>query len=279
MIIERDVLIEGPHGKPIAVDFFYNDTGYKKPVVIFSHGFKGFKDWGPFNLVAEEFARENFVFIKLNFAFNGTTPQTPQEFADLEAFGNNNFSKELDDLHTLLNWLEKEKTRNVNFDLKNISLIGHSRGGGISIVKASHDSRVKKVIAWNSINSFEKYLTPQQIEEWLQNGVIYLANARTGQLMPLFIQLYHDTKSKSKELSIIGAVEKMKIPFLIIHAKEDETVNVNDAVEMNGWNELSKLILIENANHTFNTEHPYFFERLSPEFEEAVNKSIAFLKK
>lgn len=279
MIIEKDILIEGQHGKPIALDFFYVNSGTKKPVVIFSHGFKGFKDWGPFNTVAKEFAIHNFVFIKLNFAFNGTTPQTPQDFTDLEAFGNNNFSKELDDLHTLLNFLEKEKFSDNNFDLENVSLVGHSRGGGISILKGSADNRIKKIAVWNSVNEFGKYLTNKQIEEWKQDGVIYLPNQRTGQQMPLYIQLYNDTQNKHDYLNIKTAVEYLGKPLLIIHGKEDETVDVKDAIEMQSWNKNAELVLIENANHTFNTEHPYQSKNLTPEFFEAVNATVSFLKK
>ncbi|HNR21007.1 MAG TPA: alpha/beta hydrolase [Bacteroidia bacterium] len=279
MIIEKDKLIEGQHGKPIAIDFFYNNSGTKKPVVIFSHGFKGFKDWGPFNVVAKEFAKHNFVFIKLNFAFNGTTPLTPQDFTDLEAFGNNNFSKELDDLNTLLNFLEKEKASDHNFDLENISLIGHSRGGGISILKGSTDKRIKKIVLWNSVNEFGKYLTVKQIEEWKENGVIYLPNLRTGQQMPLYIQLYNDTQNKHDYLNIKIAVENLNKPLLIIHGKDDETVDVVDAIEMQRWNRKAELVLLENANHTFNAEHPYLSENLTPEFSEAVVASVSFLKK
>lgn len=279
MIIEKDILIDGQHGKPIGIDFFYNNTGLKKQVVIFSHGFKGFKDWGPFNVVAKEFAKHNFVFIKLNFAFNGTTPSTPQDFTDLDAFGNNNFSKELDDLNTLLTFLEKEKSSDHNFDLENISLIGHSRGGGISILKGGTDKRIKKIVAWNSVNEFGKYLTGKQIEEWKQNGVIYLPNLRTGQQMPLYIQLYNDTQNKFDYLNIKTAIQRLNKSLLIIHGKEDETVDVNDAIEMQSWNNNTELILIENANHTFNTDHPYQSENLTPEFSQAVQEAIAFLRK
>jgi len=97
--------------------------------------------------------------------------------------------------------------------------------------------------------------------------------------MPLFIQLYNDTQNKHDYLNIRAAVENLNKPLLIIHGKEDETVDVNDAIEMQRWNKNTALILIENANHTFNTEHPYQSENLTPEFFEAVNAAVGFLKK
>ena len=52
----HNILLEGKHGRPILTDVFYRQTGAAKPVVIFSHGFKGFKDWGGWKDVARRFA-------------------------------------------------------------------------------------------------------------------------------------------------------------------------------------------------------------------------------
>ena len=48
--------------------------------------------------MADRFADAGFVFVKFNLSHNGTTIEHPIDFVDLEAFGNNNFAKELDDL-------------------------------------------------------------------------------------------------------------------------------------------------------------------------------------
>ena len=55
--------------------------------------------------------------------------------------------EELDDLETVLNWITKNYSTNINFNLSNISLLGHSRGGGILTLKANEDSRISKVIS------------------------------------------------------------------------------------------------------------------------------------
>ena len=56
------------------------------PLIIFCHGYKGFKDWGAWNLMAEAFAKIGFCFIKFNFSHNGGTIEQPIDFPDLEAF-------------------------------------------------------------------------------------------------------------------------------------------------------------------------------------------------
>lgn len=79
------------------MDLTYNDNNPKAPLVIFAHGFKGFKDWGTHNMVANLFAENGFRYLKFNFSHNGTTVDKPIDFADLIAFSENTFSIELDD--------------------------------------------------------------------------------------------------------------------------------------------------------------------------------------
>ena len=59
---------------------------------------------------------------------------------------------------------------------------------------------------------------------------------------------------------------------------QDETVPVNDAKELHSWNSNSHLILIEEANHTFNTEHPFTSNGLPEPFEKVLAETFQFLK-
>ena len=93
-MIRNEIELPGQEGKPILLDQTISGNGGSKGVVVFCHGFKGFKDWGHFNKVSEMFANAGFVFVKFNFSHNGTSPESPSDFVDLEAFGNNNFSIE-----------------------------------------------------------------------------------------------------------------------------------------------------------------------------------------
>ena len=79
----KNTLIKGTHDKPILCDLFFKENNQAKPIVIFCHGYKGFKDWGAWNLVANEFAKNNLFFIKFNFSHNGGTVEQPIDFPDL----------------------------------------------------------------------------------------------------------------------------------------------------------------------------------------------------
>ena len=178
----KTFVIVSQRNKNINLDINFTKNK-NNPLVIFSHGFKGFKDWGPFNFISDKFVKSGLNFLKFNFSHNGITSEKPLEFTDLEAFGNNNFSIELEDLESVIGWAKNNLNQKV--DLSRIYLLGHSRGGGISILKAATNSNVKKLVSWASVSDFEKRIENDKVNLWKKRGVVYVFNSRTNQQMPL----------------------------------------------------------------------------------------------
>lgn len=279
MKIVQNILIDGNHQKPILTDVYFKENNQPKPIVIFCHGYKGYKDWGAWNLVAKEFADSNFFFIKFNFSHNGGTVENPIDFPDLEAFGNNNYTIELDDLEQVINWIYSNKLYENEIDKSKIYLIGHSRAGGIVTIKASENNKISKVVSWAGVSNFgNRFPKKEALKQWEKEGVFYVLNGRTKQQMPHFFQYYENFKANEKRLTIKSAIEKIKIPYLIIHGKQDESVSVQEAYQLNSWNPKSKLVLVNNASHTFGISHPYNEENLSEEMGTVVESTINFLK-
>ena len=166
----KNYVIQGKHQKPIVTDVFYNNTQQRQKVVVFCHGYKGFKDWGAWNRMARLFADAGYFFIKFNFSHNGGTLSQPIDFPDLEAFGKNNYTKELDDLESVLDWVSNNTQFKNSIDSKQISIIGHSRGGGIATLKAAEDPRVKKLISLASVCDFaSRSSTNSDLAAWKKN--------------------------------------------------------------------------------------------------------------
>ena len=277
---QNNISIQGKHGKPILLDVFYNKTKSKKPIIIFCHGYKGFKDWGAWNLMAEQFVENNFCFMKFNFSYNGGTVKQPIDFPDLEAFGNNNYTKELDDLYSVINWAESEFSNNSEFDVSNIILLGHSRGGGIVSIKAEEDSRIKKVISLAGVCDYEnRFPKDDAFETWKNEGVYYVVNGRTKQDMPHYFQFFEDFSKHKDRLNIKRAVSNLKIPHLIIHGNEDTSVSIEEAFNLHKWNPNSELKIIKNADHVFNSKHPWQKEKLPQQLKEVVEIVSAFIIK
>jgi dienelactone hydrolase len=278
MKVSKNILLSGSNNKPIALDIFYKEAK-PNPVVIYAHGFNGFKDWGNFDLIAMQFAEAGFTFIKFNFSHNGTTPEDLENFADLEAFGNNNYTKELHDLQVVIDWVAEKNNPHANaIDINWLFLIGHSKGGGIVLLKAAEDDRVKGVTTWASVSECK---TPWgkwdqgKIEKWKAEGVEYITNGRTKQQMPLYFQLYEDYQNNMERLNILEAVKRLKIPILICHGTHDEAVPVEKAHELHRANNNTELFLLD-SDHVFGRRHPWTEPDLPNAMQQVVHKTIAF---
>ena len=279
MTITKNIIIPGKHNKPIITDVFYTENNTPKPVVIFCHGYKGFKDWGAWDLMAKAFAEAGFFFIKFNFSHNGGTAEQPIDFPDLEAFGNNNYTKELDDLETVIDWVSSNTKFENEVNLSNINLIGHSRAGGIVTIKSEEDNRIKKVISLAGVSSFGKRTsTADDLDQWKKDGVKYVINGRTKQQMPHFYQFYEDYIANEERLTIKRAVSNLKIPYLIIHGDVDTSVLKAEAEALHKWNPNSCLEIIEGANHVFGAHHTWDKKSVPKHLKEVVEKIIVFLK-
>lgn len=276
-----NVRLEGRHGRPIATDVVSIPNEEKKPVIIFCHGYKGFKDWGAWNIMAEKFAAKGFIFVKFNFAFNGGTLEEPIDFPDLEAFGQNTFTKELDDLDVVIDWAtSKEFPFFETADLSRLTLIGHSRGGGIVVIKASEDERVRKVVTLASVSDFgSRFPRGDELAEWKSKGISYVENSRTKQQMPHQYEFYEDFKRNEERLTISRATKELDIPVLIVHGTDDPTVSVENAKDLHKWALKSELVLLEGSDHVFEASHPWSSKDLPEAMLKIIEKTSDFINK
>lgn len=277
MILKNKILNNNAIERPLVLDVGFKPNNKPKPIVIFAHGFKGFKDWGHFNEVMDFFITNDCVFLKFNFSHNGGTAEQPIDFPDLDSFGKNTISKELNDISQLLDWIYKtEELPRQELDVSNITLIGHSRGGGIAMLAASMDNRIKKIITWAAISDFESRLPPD-LSEWKAKNVVYVENARTKQQMPMYYSFVEDLFANKEKYNIQKAIKKASQPHLIIHGDNDETVPIREAEQLNTWNENAELKIITAANHTFNISHPHKDEALSEAAKQVLTSSLTFI--
>lgn len=275
---KNDLILTRNEQKPIVFDVFYQKTGQPKPMVIFCHGYKGFKDWGAWNLVADAFKNAGMFFLKFNFSHNGGTVEQPIDFPDLQAFGENNYSKELQDLDDILDHVLSHKDYVNEINPQNITLIGHSRGGGIAVIKASEDQRVTRLITWAGVCDLAKRTaTVGNLEEWKRDGVKYVINGRTQQQMPHYYQFYEDFKANAERLDIEAATKRLRIPHLVVHAKDDPSVKFHEAESLMSWSSNGSLLSIENSDHIFGARHPWQEDALPKALQQVVDESIRFI--
>ncbi len=277
----KNIQLAGAVDKPILLDIFFEACTVKRPVVIYAHGFNGFKDWGNFDLIADQFVVAGFVFVKFNFSHNGTTPAAPEDFVDTEAFGNNNYTIQLEDLQCVTNWLcNSENEYGQVVDTEKIYLIGHSMGGGISILFTAEDERIKKLVTWAAISECK---TPwgnwsqDKMAEWKERGVQYYANSRTKQELPLYYQLYKNYVENKERLDIKRAMQTVTVPVLICHGTSDPAVPLQSALNLKSWQAEARLFTLD-TDHVFGRRHPNTEAGLPEAMQLVIDASIAFLQ-
>ncbi|HET9503414.1 MAG TPA: prolyl oligopeptidase family serine peptidase [Hymenobacter sp.] len=285
MLTTVEFVLKGTgHGRPFAADATYQSTAgapVARPVVVFVHGFKGFKDWGHFPLLGRFFAEQGFVFVKLNLSHNGVVVGGTGDLEDLEAFGHNNFSHELNDLGQLLDALHAPGATPLPaaaLDLSRIYLIGHSRGGGLVLAKAAEDPRIRAVATWAAVATLSPPWAPEVLDQWQRVGVIHIPNARTGQQLPLYYQIAEDYRAHQPRFDLVALVPQLRQPLLIVHGDPDETVPLRAAEELLARKPDAELLIVPEAGHQFGGRHPWPEAELPPLARLVAERTAVFFQ-
>lgn len=243
-----------------------------KDLVVFTHGYMGYKDWGAWNLVGDFFVQNNLSFCKFNFTHNGTSLEDPTHFVDLERFARDSYYREKTELR---NFIDQVCSAH---GYTNVHLIGHSRGGGIVALQSNH-LKVKSITTWCGICSIEERMPEgQALENWKKEQVYYRENGRTKQQMPHSYFQYQDFIEHKSELDIKASVIGAKIPFLHIHGENDTSVPITEGERLAAWSN-TELVRIKNCNHTFETCEPWTENTLSSQLFEACETTLNFIKR
>jgi len=271
-----NIKIKNKNGKTISIDLRHKNTAEKMPLLVFCHGFKGFKDWGGFPYMLDKISDRNIFTVSFNFSLNGVDNEkdNPVDFECLDDFAKNTFSEELDDLGCVIDFLEKEEGK-YNYNFGTLTIAGHSRGGGIAILKTAEDKRIKRLITLASVAEFNRY-GDETKRVWRERGFIEALNTRTKQKMRMNVSLLEDLERNYSRLNIKGAMGKIDVPVLILHGSEDLAVEKSEAETLYnlGKKDKTKLVILENTGHTFGAVHP--FAGTTPHLENIIEEIINF---
>lgn len=275
---KHQIEIPGSRNKLIHADLYLPDKGVELPLVIYCHGFKGFKDWGCNYLIASHLAEEGIASLYFNFSYNGVQIEKPFEITDPEAFGQNNLSTELDDLGKVIDWVEShtdKELKQISFD--KIHLLGHSRAGGIVLLKSFEDKRVKTVISLAGVSDFEPYTHWIPREQWKETGISWVENARTGDRYPMYYQFVEDYLKNEDRLNLSRILPLLDKPVLLVHALDDEVVKITEANRVYELVEHAIMVEIEEGGHTFGAIHPWQSDQMPLPLIQAMDEITEFI--
>jgi pimeloyl-ACP methyl ester carboxylesterase len=272
----KDFVLKTQDNEVLRVTTYGHEYINSSPCIFLVHGFKGFKDWGFFPYVGKYFAENKYFVIFFNFSLNGVG-KSLVEFDELDKFAENTISREVDELSMIV--AEYKNGFFGKTDNSKIGILGHSRGGGVSILYAAREKEVPALVTWASVSYYDRY-TEREKNEWRQKDHIEVLNSRTNQLMRLDKTLLEDIEfNKKDKLNVEKAVGNLDCPFLLIHGEEDLTVPILEGEKLyNSSNKnLTQFIKIPSTGHTLNAKHP--FEGSNSKLDYALQKSLEFFNK
>jgi dienelactone hydrolase len=254
------------------------DAPGERPAVVVCHGFKGFMEWGFFPSLGTLLADRGLVVVRFNLSGAGMLPGD-ELVTDPGAFEANTHSREVADLLAVLE-ATGETIAPGRVDRNRLGLFGHSRGGGNAVLAAAREpwrERVRALVTWAAVAGFDRY-APEQKEAWRRDGRLPVVNARTGQQLALGLDLLQDLEANREGLDVLAAARARRVPWLLVHGEEDESVPVAEADRLaeasSGGHELLR---IAGASHTFGARHP--FAGPTPQLIQALNATQRWFRR
>lgn len=272
----QNLIYSGAQNKKSGYDLSIPDN-FNGTLIYFIHGYKGYKNWGAWDLISDYFYDRGFGFAKCNLSHNGTTTSKPNSFDDLDSFGRNRYSYELIDVQKFIAEVELQVETSI---ITKRVLIGHSRGGADAILSISNCPQIDILITWASISNIEnRFLKGDQLKVWKEKNVFHVLNGRTQQNMPHFYSFYTDYLDHKNELNIQEKAHEISIPWAIIHGTNDTSVKPIEAENLKEYSKNSELIWIKNANHVFGAKEPFSSLTLPTDSIFLIERTLDFIKK
>jgi len=226
-------------------------------IVLLCHGIRGNKnERGSFNLLAKEIRKNGYSTIRIDFRAHGESTGVDYKMT---------ISKEIEDIECVINFLRSK-------GYKEIIVLGASFGASIiSLVDYLKFQEVKALILWYGVlDNYEclrtdNYLSEKNKKIALKNG-FYSSYNKAGKLFRFGVPLFEEiNKYRPKD-----SIQNINLPKLFVHGLVDETVPFEVSVEVYNKCLNSKLELIKNGSHTFDTDEQ--------SLKDAVSRTVDFIK-
>ena len=247
-----------------------------RPAVVVCHGFKGFMEWGFFPHLGHLLAARGFTAVRFNLSGGGMRPGEDL-VGDPEAFAHATPGEDAREIDAVLDAVAGGQIAPGRVDPDRLGLLGHSRGGGTSLLVAARRPELKALVTWSAVATFDR-LSEDEKAGWRRAGRVPIVNARTGQELELDISVLEDLEARAGEYDLQAAAAARRAPWLIVHGEADETVPVAEARTLAGAARApSRLQVVAGGSHTFGAVHP--FAGPTPALIQALNSTQAWLRR
>lgn len=218
-------------------------------IVIFVHGYRSTKESSKAVSMSKILPVKGIAFLHFDFSGRG---ESEGKFIDTK------ISQYVDDLKSAVDYVE-------SLGYAKIGIVGNSLGGLVSLQETAKDKRVKCLVVQSPVSYFpwrkDQEFAPERIKKWKEKGVTTTESSRFG-LMKIGYQFYED----GLQFNNYSVYENIKVPVLVLHGTEDESVNIEFSKELIKHLDNHKLIVLEGADHGYTKKQDY-----NKVIEETIN--------
>jgi uncharacterized protein len=239
--------------------------------VVLCQGFKGFKDWAFFPVLARALALRGHAAVSFNLSRSGVGDDGV-DFSALELFADQTHARNVTEIRAVLEAVREGGI--VPGVIRAMGLFGHSRGGGEAVLAAAADRRIDALVTWSAISTVDRW-SEEQKATWERGDRVLIPNARTRQQMPVGPGYWRDLRENRDRLDITSAAATLDVPWLIVHGEEDETVPSSEGrLLRRAAGDSAELLLLAGTGHTFGASHPC--EEVSPALDGALQVTTSW---
>jgi len=212
IVVQRDVIYGRPDGAAVLADIAYPEAGRRLPAMIYVHGgrWTSGERIGRMQLYVEDWAKAGYFAMTIDYRLAGSAP-APAGYQDLLC---------------AIRWLHAHADQ-YNVDPDRIYLSGNSSGGHVVALAATlGDGPYERVGGWKDARSDVRAVISIA-------GPYELNTLSWGNLWtPLNAKDAGDLEKARRIASPIDQITANTKPMLIIHSDDDQSVPVQQAVDM-----------------------------------------------
>lgn len=251
--------IEGAGGHPIRGDA-HAPEGRPHAIALLAHGFKGYKDYGFIPVLAQLLADALPIAVhRFNFSHSGVG-EDHSTFERPDLFERDTWSRQAHDVGAVMEAAHNGRLPGAPGGLP-VALLGHSRGGVSCLLCAGRRFRdgaelLPRAVVTMAAPAHTAGLSEAERSQILERGYTETSSARTGQKLRIGAAWLREQIENPEDHDLEALCAGIRAPVLAVHGVEDPTVPAAAAGVIERACPQGRSILIEGADHVFNTPNP-----------------------
>jgi uncharacterized protein len=226
----------------------HTPEGDSRGIVLIAHGFLGYKDYGMFPWLAEQFSKIGWIAHRFNFSHSGML-EGKEEFVRTDLFEQATWNTQVEDLAILVEAFKQEGIP--------VAVLGHSRGGLASLLALGRGRLPVDGVVSLSAPSDCNPLTAEMEAQLLKDGFVERESSRTNQTLRIGKVFLQEQLDDPKGHNLLQLIASNPAKVLVVHGEDDPTVSVACAEEIVAQLQNPTIVRVEAGDHVFNTPNPF----------------------